>query len=200
MAEDKDRIQSAADALSALGANPSSDVQPEPAPQAPPPVHEESSPGEKRPAPAPAPVRIVIKAGKEQSIPAAEPVKVEPPPPPPPLTPLGRVVLVRKIAFRRTIIPPLLVSGLAMILLGCWAVSVLALGKDPFKGDVTFQTRYLARMMLLAWPIGVILLGGAAFLMYDVYTACRQYPQEIPGTGKVDLPRSHGDTENKLPG
>ncbi len=109
--------------------------------------------------------------------------KVEPPPPP--LTPLARVALARRTAFRRTVIPVLVTTGLAMLLLACWAVSVLVLGRVPFKPDaqVDISTRFFARLCLLAWPIGLILLAGAAFLIVEVY---RYYKTEPPPPPPAD--------------
>lgn len=84
---------------------------------------------------------------------------------------MARVALARRIAFRRNVIPILVTTGLAMLLLGCWAVSVLVLGRVPFRPDaeVDISTRFFARVCLLAWPIGLTLLAGAAFLMTEVY-------------------------------
>jgi hypothetical protein len=109
---------------------------------------------------------------------AKEPDKVQPAPPK--LTPLAKANLNRKVALRRTLIPILLSTGVVMVLLGVWSVAVLAGGSDPFKGEVTFQTRYLARLMLLAWPIAIILLAGTAFLMHEVYSHYRIHQPQQP--------------------
>lgn len=193
MAEEKDRIQRAAEALDALGASPPRDEQAEqPALPILPPAPDPAAPKDKPPAASPGaapPVHVTLrKLGKLQPAPKPEkPKKAEPPPPPPPpLTPLAKATLARKIAFRRTAIPVLLVSGLGMVLLGCWAIGVLAFDKDLLKGEVTFPARNLAKMMLLAWPIGAILLGGAVLLMYDVYQSCQTQLAQPPPAGKPE--------------
>jgi hypothetical protein len=192
MTDQKDRDQRIADALDALGATQPEgkpDQQPAapeaaPAPQSP--VGQKPTslpPASLRPAAPQAaaapPIRVTVKtpgkpppAGKP-----AKPKKVEPPPPP--LTPLARVALARRIAFRRTVIPILVTTGLAMLLLGCWAVSVLLLGRIPFRPDaqVDISTQFFARLCLLAWPIGVILLTGAVILMFEVH---RYYNSQTP--------------------
>ncbi len=127
---------------------------------------------------------VVVKTpGAVRPKPPAAPEPKKKPAPPPPLTSLARAALNRKIALRRTVIPILLTTGLLMVLLGCWAVIVLAGNTDPLKGAVTFETRHLAELMLLAWPVAAILLAGTGFLVYEVYTHYRMYP---PQEAKAD--------------
>ena len=195
MTQDKDKIQQAADALDALGAGAAPAGPPDqPAqdtPAQPPAPSAAAQPAVPVPPPVPSDpnvvsvvVRFPHKARPPRPGPAAPAASDDPTnaqPSPPKLRPLARTALTRKIALRRTLIPILLSTGLVMILLGLWAVVVLAGGKDPFKGEVTFQTRYLARLMLLAWPIAAILLAGTAFLMYEVYNHYRiHHPQQPP--------------------
>jgi len=72
------------------------------------------------------------------------------------------------ISLRRTAIPVLLTTGLGMLLLGGWAICVLAFGFDPIRPELAEQNQPLARLMLLAWPTGLILLAGAGIFMRDV--------------------------------
>ncbi len=177
MAEDKERVQQAADALNALGAS-SSESQAQPTePSA------DAAPQDVLGLPVPAPVvrrpvRVTIKAAKPKKVKVAKPKKVEPPPVA--LTALQRAMLTRKIGLRRTVIPMLLTTGLAMVVLGCWGVVVLVGDGGPLEGGVRFETRHLARLMLLAWPIAAILLGGAGFFMHEVHRYYKGY-----GTGPL---------------
>jgi hypothetical protein len=178
MTQDKDKIQQAADALEALGSGAAPAGPPEePALEAP------AQPPAPVPPKAPAEqslVRVVARGQQKKAGPAkgdaptgpAAPAKVEPPPK---LTPLAKANLNRKIALQRTLIPILLSTALAMVLLGVWSVVVLVGG-----GEVTSQTRYPARLMLLAWPIAVILLAGTAFLMHEVYSHFRIHQPQQP--------------------
>jgi hypothetical protein len=199
MTQDKDKIQRAADALEALGAASDGPAQ-EPASEAPVESAAPSAPAEPPVAAAPGkeapsgpsnpqvgrevdrhPLKVrLLRSGTGG--PAAPKAPSKPrPAPPPKLSPLERARLNRKIALRRTVIPILLTTGLVMVLLGIWSVAVLASGSDPLRGEVTFRTRYLARLMLLAWPIAVILLAGTAFLMHEVYTHYQIYGQSQSG-------------------
>jgi hypothetical protein len=135
-------------------------------------------------------MRVTLKkVGKVKKPKPPKPKRIrQPPPPPPPLTPLEKVERSRQIEFRRTVIPALLTMGLAMFVLGCWSIGVLAAGVDFFhpRAEITVRTSYLAKLALLAWPIAFVLLGGASLFMYEVHTWLTMYPPELrTRTGKA---------------
>lgn len=167
MAEDKDRLQRAADALDALGggqsqSEPSGEPQ-EPAPAAP--ARASSEPVAGRP---PA-VRVVVKRQGGSSTPGQDAAARAGSSSRRLMFP-EQMQRERTVQFRRTAIPILLSTGIAMILLGLWSASVLLLGTVPFSdAEVTAWETWLARLALLAWPIAAVLLAGTAFFMHDVY-------------------------------
>ena len=124
-------------------------------------------------------VRVVLK--KAGTVTSAMPKKQEQGNGPPAvLTPVQRVQRRQQIEWRRTAIPMLLTTGLAMVLLGIWSAGVLAGGVNLLEPGAkpSIQTVWLAKLSLLAWPVGAVLLTGAGFFMHDVYRWYRMYPPQ----------------------
>jgi len=67
----------------------------------------------------------------------------------------------RRTALANNMIRISVVMGLALLVPGVWAVAVLAGLSVPMSaGD---SAPNMAMVMLLCWPVGLILLGGAVY-------------------------------------
>jgi hypothetical protein len=82
---------------------------------------------------------------------------------PPPAGPDGRET---SRALKRMAIPPMILMAGVMVALGLWAI--LALCGHNFMADEPNEAiDRLARIMLLCWPVGIVLIAGIVAFRRD---------------------------------
>ncbi len=69
--------------------------------------------------------------------------------------------------FKKTLIPPMLVMGVILFLIGGWAVATLC-GVNLLTDRPSQAADRLARIMLLCWPVGVLMFVGVWLFQRDL--------------------------------
>ena len=120
----------------------------------------------------------VIEFRREREQKTREPVPVSPPDSPAPSPPSDKPAPERNSAVRRnrrrSYLPAvilMLILGIALLLIGLWALGVLKGAAVPFgpsdDPDAIKSARTFAYLMLIALPVGVALLGLGIFMIFN---------------------------------
>ena len=94
---------------------------------------------------------------------------------PPPTTPAVRQRRAAQIRatrsqgdqLKKTLIPPMLVMGVILFLIGGWAVATLC-GVNLLTDRPSQAADRLARIMLLCWPVGILMFVGVWLFQRDL--------------------------------